>query len=644
MNAPERIRADCSGAARKRFFDDGQVPLGDVPTPVLRSWQRCVEAGQEASRPVSFEPVSRGRIREIGERGRPLVEAANAEIHQLARTISSAKMIVMLTDASGGMIDSVGDFNNVSPRLVQAARKGIDFSERTIGTNGIGTALVERSPVAVIAREHFFESNAVLTCIAAPLFAPDGSIAGVLDVSGDYHAERPDFSDVVVTSALAIENRMLYELHGTLLLTFSPRDELLATPWEAILAFDPGGILLGSNATARRLLRLPGGPCALRFDDLFDSTFAGALRHIGQHDRPWSIQSASGLRVSARLHSPAIGHPVPASQSAAKRIRPQQGSARRQSTLKFLQAVCEDEGTRKTVERAQCAYDRGVPALLVGETGTGKELVARALHYLGTRSDRPFIAVNCASFPESLIEAELFGYADGAFTGARRGGAQGKLELADGGTLFLDEIGDMPPASQAKLLRVLQERCVVRLGENRERPIDVALICATHQDLPKLIAERVFREDLYYRINGLSVTLPPLRNRSNVLQLARHLLVQQVGHPREFSESAIQLLRAHRWPGNLRQLGHVVASAAALVGDGQLIEPEDFPEDFVAQSGETASGQSQDGRGALPLVSLDQAEAEMIDRALSACNGNVSAAARRLGVSRSTMYNKLKRR
>ena len=606
-----------------------------------------MDAGQEAHRPVGFELVSRGRVREIGERDRTLMEVAEAEVQQLARTVSSAKLIVMLTDETGSVVETAGDIATISPRLKLAARKGVDFSERLIGTNAIGTALMERSPVAVIAREHYFESNAVHTCVASPLFAPDGRVIGVLDVSGDYHAERPDFFDVVVTSALAIENRILYEMRGAMILTFSPREDLLATPWEAIFAFDPAGALVGGNATARRLLGLQSTPCKVRFEELFNATFCEALRYLGQHERPWSLHSVNGLRVAARLHEPAAtgARQVASRVSGSKRAdRQQPGLARRENTLRFLEVVSGDEGMRLAVSRARRAYDRDVPALLVGETGTGKELVARALHYLGARSEQPFIAVNCASFPESLIEAELFGYADGAFTGARRGGAQGKLELANGGTLFLDEIGDMPLASQAKLLRVLQERCVVRLGENRERQIDVALVCATHQDLPRLIAERTFREDLYYRINGLCVTLPPLRNRTNVADMVHYLIDQQGASGYVFSEPALQVLLSHHWPGNLRQLSHVVASAAALVGDQHLIEPVHFPDDFIAQARNGEPGKEPSACVSPPLVSLDRAEAELIERTLRACQGNVSAAARMLGVSRSTLYNKMKHR
>jgi transcriptional regulator of acetoin/glycerol metabolism len=645
MSACELVRASRSVDARRRYFSNGQLAIGEVPNPVLRSWMRCCEAGHEANRPICFEQVSRGRIREIDERSRSLVEAAHTELRQLAAAVSNARMIVMLSDASGTLVESVGDFTSVSARLKLAARKGVDFSETTLGTNALGTALVEKSPVAVIAQEHYFESNSVHTCVAAPLFAPDGKLIGALDVSGDYSAERPDVFDLVVTSARAIENRLMYGLHGVILLSFSAREDLLATPWEGIIAFDPEGHLVGGNAAARGLLGIHSVARGVRFEDLFDSTFDEAQRCMAQRERLWTLQSVSGLRVAAQLHQPASGGRSEPSARARRGNGAGDDAAKRESTLSFLEVVSRDAGTAQSFARARSGYDRGVPVLLVGETGTGKELVARALHYLGPRAHGPFIPVNCAALPETLVEAELFGYAEGAFTGARRGGAQGRLELAHGGTLFLDEIGDMPLASQAKLLRVLQERCVLRLGDNRERPIDVALICATHRDLPRLIAEKAFREDLYYRINGLYVTLPPLRKRNNLVELARHLLAQQVmtGPSHKLSQDSVQLLLSHPWPGNLRQLSHVVASAAALIDQGGPIEPEHFPEDFLAQASAVVASTPRVGSAVSALVSLDEAEAELIERTIRACQGNVSAAARALKVSRSTLYNKLKR-
>jgi transcriptional regulator with PAS, ATPase and Fis domain len=311
------------------------------------------------------------------------------------------------------------------------------------------------------------------------------------------------------------------------------------------------------------------------------------------------------------------------------------------TAMSLFRVVAGDRRTAQAVERVQRGLLRGLPVLLAGETGSGKELVARVLHCLSARSDGPFVPVNCGALPESLIEAELFGYADGAFTGARRGGAPGKFELANGGTLFLDEIGDMPMSSQTKLLRVLQERSVTRLADSRERPIDIALISATHHNLIELIAKGLFREDLYYRINGLGATLPPLRERSNILELAQfHLEKEGIAGRFELSEASRDLLVRHLWPGNLRQLGHIIASATAIVDRGCLIEPEHFPEEFVAQNVlRSRANVSATAQSSL----LHEAEMNIIEKTIRECGGNISATARLLKISRSTIYNKWKR-
>lgn len=635
----EQQRSDCSLAARRQYVEEGKALIGGVPASVARSWQRCLATGHRSQRPVAFEMIGRSRIHEIDDNNRTLVEAASAEVVELGRIVAKAGMIVLLTDAAGVVVAVSGDLGAVSPQLKMAARKAVNMSETTIGTNAIGTALVEREPLETIGREHYYDVNAVYTCTAAPLFAPDGKLIGALDISGDYRPDRPNMIELVVASARAIENRLLNTLPEVMLLSFSPRAELLGTPWEAVVALDPAGAVMGANTAARGLLGLPLAACRMHFEDLFEARFPDALRMLMQHELASSLQSASGVQVLARFQSNAarVKRPAPVPRLA----KPHPGQGKCDGTLEFLQVVSNDKTTADAIDRARRAYDRGVPTLLVGETGTGKELVARALHLLGERSDGPFVAVNCASLPESLVEAELFGHVDGAFTGARRGGAPGRLELAHGGTLFLDEIGDMPLAAQAKLLRVLQERSVARLGDARERPIDIALVCATHQDLPRLIGEKVFREDLFYRVNGLCVTLPPLRTRSNILDLAQHFLR---GHSAGvFSPQVTQLLLSYPWQGNLRQLGNVITCAIALAGDGHIIGLEHFPEDFLARATGPAACDPVPRTAAATPVTLGQAESDLIQQTLLACGGNVSAAARALGVSRSTLYNKRKR-
>jgi transcriptional regulator of acetoin/glycerol metabolism len=284
-----------------------------------------------------------------------------------------------------------------------------------------------------------------------------------------------------------------------------------------------------------------------------------------------------------------------------------------------------DNALNHQFDIAYKAFRAGIPVLLQGETGTGKEVFARSLHE-AWKADAPFVAINCSAIPESLIEAELFGYTDGTFTGGRKGGAKGRIEEANGGTLLLDEIGDMPVSLQTRLLRVLQERQVTRLGSSESNPLDVRIVSATHCDLVQLIGERNFREDLYFRLNGVQVHLPALRERQDLGHLIQTLLLRY-GRCRLSLES-LKLIRAQRWPGNIRQLEQTLRLACALAGEGEEILPEHLP--------------ACTPPGAPPISSLKAAEQKTIQEALHANRGNVSATAIALGISRTTLHKKLK--
>nr|MBA3624766.1 sigma 54-interacting transcriptional regulator [Methylibium sp.] len=310
------------------------------------------------------------------------------------------------------------------------------------------------------------------------------------------------------------------------------------------------------------------------------------------------------------------------------------------------------------VERVKRVLDRDIAVLIQGETGSGKEVLARAIHQAGKRADGPFVAVNCASIPESLIESELFGFEEGVFTGARRKGAPGKVMQAHGGTLFLDEIGDMSLPLQARLLRLLQEREVTPLGSNRAATVDVSVISATHRPLHEMMDAQRFREDLYYRLNGLVLRLPPLRERSDLMVLADKLLKRECrGRLPRLDEEVLQLMQGYGWPGNIRQLATVLRTAAALVGDEGVIAVQHLSEDFLYDArrtvGPTAVAPAPSSEAEPVAVSatsaepvggprtLQQLELDTVKRALEEAGGNISVAARRLGVSRNTIYRKL---
>jgi sigma-54 dependent transcriptional regulator, acetoin dehydrogenase operon transcriptional activator AcoR len=368
--------------------------------------------------------------------------------------------------------------------------------------------------------------------------------------------------------------------------------------------------------------------------------------------------STAGSATSSDDTMPSAGSPLPPRVAAAPR-----GTAAEPSGLAAL--TTGDAQMAAIAAKVRRVIDRDIPILVLGETGTGKELLARAIHQESQRARQPFIAVNCASIPDTLIESELFGYEEGAFTGARRKGAVGKIVQANGGTLFLDEIGDMPLALQAHLLRVLQERQVVPLGSNKAMAVDVAIVCATHRNLREMIAAQTFREDLYYRLNGLAVRLPALRERSDLAALAELIVLREAQRSLTLSPEVAELLARCAWPGNVRQLFNVLRTACVMAAGERTIRREHLPDDFLddlrtQRMPDSAPGQRR--AEAAPLAaaasaaiepaptpaqaavghSLDDIEIDAIRRALDAAGGNISEAAKRLGISRNTIYRKLR--
>jgi transcriptional regulator with PAS, ATPase and Fis domain len=454
-------------------------------------------------------------------------------------------------------------------------------------------------------------------------------------------------------SALMIENQVFAAtFEHAIVLRFHARPEFIGTLMEGIAAFSPGGRFLAANRNG--LFQLGLSYPALQMHT-FHSLFGLPLSALFDHYRtatPGLLDMCmhNGVRVRGRaelrLGSGAHALTDPNEDHARSSIAPAAptGAAarmRRLSGLRYLNTG--DPQLEKVIDKVNRVLGRDIPILIMGETGTGKELLAQAIHNDSPRAMGPFVAVNCASIPESLIESELFGYEEGAFTGARKKGAAGKILQANGGTLFLDEIGDMPVSLQAHLLRVLQERMVTPLGSGKSIPVNVELICATNHNLRERIARGLFREDLYYRLNGLVVKLPPLRERTDLETVVGKILQSESeGGPYTVSEEVLCLFRRHKWPGNFRQLTNLLRTAVIMAGGDHEIGLEHMPDDFLddidAMAGPAAAGP-------LPVAAagarLEDMELDAIMKSLEANGGNVSATARALGVSRNTIYRKL---
>jgi transcriptional regulator of acetoin/glycerol metabolism len=687
-------------AGRKRELGFGHsatsalVPSDPAHVEAIRkSHERCAALGLTRIGHGDYTPLPRADLALVHERNRRLFVHAAPVMELLLEQILVSKSMVVLADTQGTVLHSVGHSDLLERTAKVALAPGVNWAEASKGTNGMGTALVTEEPVFVHADEHFMYANDFLTCSAAPIFDPRGNLLGVLDVTGDHRSFHAHTLGLVKMSARMIENHWLTEdCQHALRLHFHSRVEFIDTLMGGILAVGEDGKLLGANRSALDLLAL--SPAGLRMNCV-ESLFGLSLPQLLDQARsastgPLTLTLANGLQLHARLQlNWPLARPtmslLPSGEAAAgagaaeaptallrpsappvpsvlvpRRERPRGADAEALPDLSWLQTG--DAQMEALATRLRRVADRDISVLILGETGSGKEVLARAVHQESSRAGLPFATVNCAGLPEPMIEAELFG-SEG---GARRPGALGRILQAQGGTLFLDEVGDMPLALQARLLRVLQEHELAPLGG---APADVAVISATHHDLREMVERQTFREDLYYRLNGLSVRLPPLRERGDLLVLAQRIL-RRHGPLRApaLDAEVVRLMQSYHWPGNVRQLVNVLRAAAAMAGDEAAITPAHLPEDFIEDVQRAAARRPPGTAGAHAGIgkpaaqndpasllaaqpdpaeagaTLEELEMQTILRVVQELDGNISLASKRLGISRNTIYRKLRRR
>ena len=616
--------------ARQQFLADGRVKDGAVAEVIERSWRRCVDFGVDATSPAREDMLTRPELTRKWDQHHLLLAHARPEMATLNEQIAHTRSMVILTDDEGVILHSLGDEKFLGSAQQVALSVGSSWHESQRGTNAIGTALVERAATSVQGAEHFMERHHMLSCSAVPIFGADNALMGALDVSSDSLLPQQHTLALVRMAAQMIENRLFHATHrAEIAVHFHARPEFIGTLWEGVALFSGDGKLVGMNRSGQFQIGVSFNGRDIGFEQLFDTPLGEALP--GRSD---SLIAPMRLYNGARVYAKVEFARPPASRPAAA---PSPASAPRKRTCAATLDMLDSGDPRmaRAIAQVRRVLDRDIPVLIEGETGVGKELFARAIHEASARRDGPWVAVNCAALPEGLIESELFGYEEGAFTGARRKGSPGKLEQADGGTLFLDEIGDMPLALQARLLRVLQERSVTPLGGGKPKPLDFALVSATNQKLREKAERGEFRSDLYYRLNGLSVTLPPLRERSDLTSLLGLLLeIEQAQHA-EFTPEVLAMFRYHPWPGNIRQLHNVVRTALAL-SDGEAISDVHMTQDFLDDLARRPMAASAEA------ATLDSLALESVRGAMRENQGNVSAAARQLGISRNTLYRKLK--
>lgn len=612
-----------------------------------QSHQRSRSFGIAVDDAPDCSGLAAGQLQGMLEESRLLFQQAAPVMETLYGQIANTHSMVLLTSAQGVVLHSLGDSDFLEKASRVALVPGMDWSEQTKGTNAIGTALIEQAPVTVLGDQHYMRVNQALTCSCAPIFDPHGQVVGALDVTGDHRSHHQHTLALVRMSAQMIENQMFAaSFPDAMRLHFHARAEFLGTLVEGIAVFTPDGRFLSANRSAQFQLGLSFAALQAH---TFSSLFGLPVSMLHEWFRTSTAPRQLGLHNGVAVWCRARLQPRTAWQVAdvAQGIALQAPRRMQLSSLQYLDTG--DPQLAAVIHKLRRVVDRDIPVMILGETGTGKDLLAQAIHHDSARARQPFVAVNCASIPESLIEAELFGYEEGAFTGARRKGATGKIVQAHGGTLFLDEIGDMPAHLQARLLRMLQERKVSPLGAAKEVVVDVNVISATHKNLKEMVARGTFREDLYYRLNGLVVRLPALRERTDLELVVKKLLKSLCDEARQgmldLAPEVMALLRRHHWPGNVRQLHNLLRTAVAMADDG-VITPAHLPDDFLDELRERGGPAT----GAPPLGTAEEAVSgsprlqdvtlDAMARMLHQHQGNVSAAARALGISRTTIYRK----
>lgn len=624
--------------ARRHLLERGELPPQLVQPQLARSWMRSWRAGlQPCGRPPGAPHASAAQLARALELQREFVALAQPVMEFLAEQTQDTESMVILAGPDGLLLRALGDLQFASRAERVALRPGAIWQEQYRGTNAIGTALADAQPVVVHAQEHYLERNGFLTCAAAPILGPGGNLQGVLDVSGDHRGYHPHTLGLVRSAARMIEHRLFEARHATgewpgLRLRLHAQAEGIGTLTEGLLAAHEDGRLAGANATALQML-------GLRWADLPATPLEAVLSEGLPQLVDWGTRAPGIARLVHTREGRALWVRVEAARASPVTVRRAAAPATVTSSADALAALdTGDAAMASAIARARKLAGKPIALLLQGESGAGKEVFARAVHDSGPRQGRPFVAVNCAALPENLIEAELFGYQRGAFTGALREGSPGRIREAHGGTLFLDEIGDMPLPLQARLLRVLQDRQVVPLGGGQPVAVDFALVCATHRNLSEEIHAGRFREDLFYRLNGMTLRLPALRERADLAQLMAQELHRLVPDREvQVAPELLARLRGYRWPGNLRQLASVMRTACALLEPHEtVIGWEHLCDELAAQLRETAPCAPEEEADLRTLSRI------AVERAVAQSDGNLSEAARRLGISRSTLYRKLR--
>jgi len=637
-------------AAWERFLG-GQQSANILRNAVDSSWQRCQIGNVDPTCRSGPPPISASSLHLLRQSHSDLLDLSAPVMVHARDFLAETGTMMALTDPHGTILSVEGDNRTVDDAESIQLIPGVTWSEMVCGTNAIGTALELGQPVQIHSAEHYCEGIKRWTCSATVIRHPlDNEILGVINVSGLSGTFSRHTLGLVVTTASRIESRLAaraMELRYWLL--ESTMDKLSSNSPDGMILFDQRGRPIKANGAAQTTLVRRGGPIDLsRMNRISALSLDRGDIPSSASEMPCWIQpewlqpvSHGGQRIGTLLVLPMAGSTLRTAAPDRSAIR----TADKHEARAFASLIGNSARLREAVAKAAQLAKSRVSILLTGETGVGKEEFAHGIHRASAARTGPFVAVNCGGLSRELLLSELFGYAEGAFTGARRGGQRGKVEAANGGTLFLDEIGEMPLDLQPHLLRVLEQGEIYRLGENQPRKVDFRLVAATHRDLRKEVAEGRFRMDLFYRIVVTSIHIPCLRERpEDIRTLAEHFLESGtrkhgLGH-HGFGSGVIEALETYAWPGNVRELRNAVESML-LTSTSTVIESDSLPQDIRGeQCGDKVTAERSAQCSKLRITHVER---EVIVDAIRTASGNLTTAAKLLGIAKSTLYLKLER-
>ncbi|OOO63430.1 sigma-54-dependent Fis family transcriptional regulator [Clostridium tepidum] len=622
---------------------------------IKKSHERSVYFGIEENRVFPKKILKGDEITNNIEKNKKFLKIASQFIEILYDFLKGSEFFIILTDKEGCILKIIGD-----KKVMDIANKlnmvvGAFMSENSIGTNAMGTAIKENMPIQISEKEHFIKAYHRWTCSAAPIHNIDGEIIGCLNLTGDRDRVHSHTLGLVVAAVKSIENQINVDnANKKLLETYQYMNTIIDSMSSGIYVVDFKGKIKIINKAACDIL-------GIEDKDVLDKNVENILpnwQHIFariKNGKTYEDKEAvlSDRLIKGRYNVSAtpikIENQIIGMVIVFKEIKTVINLVNKYSGMRaiynFEDIIGESKEIKKVINYAKSISSSPSTVLIEGESGTGKELLAQSIHNYGDRKKNSFIAINCGAIPKSLIESELFGYEDGAFTGARRGGHAGKFELANGGTLFLDEIGEMPLDMQVNLLRVLQEGYVTRVGGDKIIPVNVRIIAATNKDLKKEVEKGTFRQDLYYRLSVIPIKLPPIRERKGDLPiLIKYFLKSKsikLNKPiPHIKEDVYSNMLKYNWPGNIRELENFIENIVNLKGDSSFILEEDL------KNNEYKDNFHENNIGLLyskKIRTLEEIEKEAIINTLNEYNRNMSKTAKALGITRATLYAKIKK-